>query len=64
METVYCPVANRQVNGTMCLEIVNVADGMINERIFEDYSDDEKVIWNEAQRQKCLNCQWHADVED
>ena len=43
------------------MEIVGVADGMINERILEDY--DPVIPWNEEQRKKCLNCKWHADIE-
>lgn len=58
MNTVFCPVLNRQVDGITCLEIVLVADGEINKRILPD-----GLEWNEEQRQKCLNCKWHADLD-
>ena len=45
----------------MCMEIVDVVDGLINERILNDI--DEVKIWNEEQKQKCLSCPYHADVE-
>jgi len=35
MKTVYCPVIDGQIDGTTCTEIVDVADGLINKRIFE-----------------------------
>lgn len=58
MNTVYCPVTNNQIDGTTCLEIVLVADGMINERTLSP-----NIQWNEGQRNKCLLCKWHDDVE-
>lgn len=61
MKTVYCPVVDDQIDGTTCMEIVDVADGMINNRVLEDY--DPAIHWNEEQRQKCLNCKWHADAD-
>lgn len=61
MKTVYCPVINGQIDGTTCQEIVDVADGMLSERILEDY--DVKTVWNEEQRQKCLVCPYHADLD-
>lgn len=62
MKTVYCPVIDGQVDGTTCLEIVEVADGRIDKKIFADY--DKKFTWNEEQRQKCLACKWHEDISD
>lgn len=61
MNTVYCPVTGGQVDGTTCIEIVDVADGMLNKRILEDYVP--PIPWNEEQRNKCLNCPYHADEE-
>lgn len=58
MNTVFCPVLNRQADGTTCLEIVLVADGEINERVLPS-----GLVWNESQRQRCLHCKWHADIE-
>lgn len=58
MNTVFCSVLDRQVDGTTCFEIVLVADGEINKRILPD-----GLEWNEEQRQKCLNCKWHEDLD-
>lgn len=58
MNTVFCPVREEQVDGTTCLEICLVADNMVQERTLP-----EGITWNEEQRQKCLNCKWHADIE-
>ena len=58
--TVYCPVIRGQIDGTTCLKIVDVADGLINARILEDI---EAVSdWNDGLRQKCLNCPYHANI--
>lgn len=62
MNTVFCPVRGEQIDGTTCLEICLVADNMVKERILDDY--DPIIPWNEEQRQKCLNCKWHTDVEE
>ena len=59
MKTVYCPVLDRQVDGTTCLEIVLVADHEAKPAILPK----DVKQWGEKQRQKCLNCQYHADVE-
>ena len=59
MKTVYCPVLDRQVDGTTCLEIVLVADNEAKPAILPK----DVKQWDEKQRQKCLNCQYHADVE-
>ena len=58
MNTVYCPVINGQIDGTSCLEIVLVADREINQSILP-----QSIEWNEEQRNKCLACKYHADVE-
>ena len=54
MNTVYCPVANRQIDGTDCLEICLVADREAKPSILPD-----RVEWNEEQRKKCLRCEYH-----
>ena len=61
MNTVYCPVIDGQIDGTTCLEIVQVADGELNKRLLDDIP--EVTEWNEEQRQKCLHCKWHNDIE-
>ena len=58
METVYCPVIDGQIDGTSCFEIVLVADREMKPSILP-----KGVIWNDAQRQKCLSCKWHADIK-
>lgn len=60
MKTVYCPVIDGQIDGTTCMEIVDVVDGLINERILDDI--EEVAVWNDEQKQKCLNCPYHADI--
>lgn len=59
---VYCPVMEERVNGRDCLEICEVADRYISESILKDFP--HPPMWNETQREKCLHCQWHADVGD
>lgn len=58
MKTVYCPVINGQVDGGACFEIVLVADHEAKPSILP-----QSIEWNEEQRQKCLNCPYHADLE-
>ncbi len=59
MTTIYCPVIQGQIDGDRCLEISLVSENQISERVFDDNED--KIVWSEEQRQKCLNCKWHAD---
>ena len=58
MRTVYCPVLERQINGTECLEVVLVADRMISAETLLP-----ELRWDEVQRQTCLRCYYHADVD-
>lgn len=58
MKTVYCPVTDGQVDGTSCLEICIVADREAKPTILP-----ENIVWNEEQRQKCLACKYHADLD-
>ena len=62
MNTVYCPVIEGQIDGATCMEIVDVADGMISERILKDYNP--PIQWNDNQCKKCLKCKWHADFDN
>lgn len=57
-KTVFCPVINREVDGTTCFEIVLVADKEMKPSILP-----EDIKWNEEQRKKCLVCKYHADIE-
>lgn len=59
MKTVYCPVRGEQVDGITCLEICLVADDMMKERTLPEGTE-----WDLEQRQKCLACKWHGDLED
>lgn len=58
MRTVFCPVSGRQVNGTECLEIVLVADRMMNASTLPP-----EIRWDEGQRQTCLRCYYHDDID-
>lgn len=58
MLTVYCPVINDQINGDRCLEIVLVTDNEASEKVLPE----SVKVWNEEQRQKCLNCPYHDDL--
>lgn len=57
-KTVFCPVINREVDGTTCFEIVLVADKEMKPSILP-----EDIKWNEEQRKKCLVCKYHPDIE-
>lgn len=56
--TVFCPVINKQIDGTTCLEIVLVADKEANPSILP-----KDVKRNEEQRRKCLTCKYHDDID-
>ena len=55
MKTVHCPVKGDEINGTDCLIVCDVADRMVKP---------EGIKWDEEQRQKCLACKYHADIEE
>ena len=57
-KTVYCPVIEGQINGTLCLEITGVADREINQRILPKH-----IIWNEKKREICKACKYHDDIK-
>lgn len=54
IEKVYCPVADNDIDGGDCIIICDVADKMIKPTVLP-----EGVRWDENQRKKCLNCEWH-----
>ena len=58
MKTVHCPIKDAQVDGGDCLVICDVADRMIKPSVLP-----EGIVWNEEQRQKCLSCPYHADLD-
>lgn len=53
MDTVYCPVANRDIDGGDCVVICDVADRLIKPTVLS-----EDIHWDEEQRAKCRNCQY------
>ncbi len=59
MKTVPCPVKGDEINGTDCLTICDVADGLLNPRVLP-----EGIKWDEHQCTKCKQCKYHADIED
>ncbi len=58
MKTVYCPVKNGNIDGGDCYIICDVADGYVKSTLLPD-----GLKWNEEQREKCINCKWHADSD-
>ncbi len=59
MKTVHCPVKGDEINGTDCLIVCDVADRMVKPTCLP-----EGIKWDEEQRQKCLACKYHADIEE
>lgn len=58
-KTVYCPVIKDQIDGTSCLEICIVADGEIRSSVLSP-----EIEWNEKQREICLACKYHAEIQE
>lgn len=59
MKTVHCPVKDDQINGTDCLVVCDIADGLIKSTLIP-----KGIKWDEQQRNKCLACKYHADIEE
>ncbi len=59
MTTVYCPVKDGQIDGGDCLVVCDIAD-----RLIKASAAPEGIQWSEEQRQKCLRCQYHADLSE
>ena len=53
-QTEYCPVCDKQIEGSECLVICDVADRMVKSTVLP-----EGVVWNEEQRKICKACKWH-----
>ena len=53
MDTVFCPVANRYIDGGDCVVICDVADRMIKPTVLS-----ADIQWDEEQRAKCLACKY------
>lgn len=58
MNTVYCPVMDKQVGGVTCLEIVLVANQEAKPSILP-----AGFKWDDKQCEKCLKCPYHNDLE-
>lgn len=54
----WCPAAERDVDVCECMEICDVADGMLDERILEDY--EQPIVWSEEKAEKCRTCKYHV----
>jgi hypothetical protein len=60
MKTVYCPIKRNQINGDDCYLLCAIADLDVTSDILPDGVE----YWNEAQRQKCLQCKYHEVLND
>ena len=55
--TVYCPVKKDQIDGGDCIIVCDVADNLAKPTVLP-----EGILWNDTQRQKCKDCQYHNDI--
>ena len=55
----WCPAAERNVDVCECMEICDVADNMLSERILEDY--EQPIVWSEDKSEKCRKCKYHVE---
>ena len=53
----WCPVVERMVDADECVEIGDVANDYISERILEDY--DPPISWSEEKAALCRACKFH-----
>lgn len=60
MKTVYCPIKENQIIGDDCYLLCAIADEEVSPRVLPDGVG----YWNEEQRQKCLKCKYHADLNE
>ncbi len=58
MKTVYCPVKGDHINGTDCITVCDIADGLINPSCLPD-----GIEWNDSQIKTCKACKYHDDIE-
>lgn len=54
---VYCPIKDDQINGTDCLIMVDITDGLIKPSLVP-----EGIEWCEELREKCKACKYHDDI--
>lgn len=57
MNTVFCPVMEKEIDGTNCLIICDVADKFIKPTVLP-----EGIKWSEEQRAKCKGGIYHSDI--
>lgn len=57
-ESVFCPVAGRNVSGSECIEICDVADRLISKRILEDFKP--PLEFKNDCREICKKCKYHG----
>lgn len=50
---VYCPIYNREINGTECIVLCDVSDKMIKPDVLPD-----EITWKED-RETCKQCKYH-----
>jgi len=58
MKTVFCPVKRDEINGTDCLVVCDIADGMIKHSCLP-----AGIEWNDEQIKKCKACKYHDDID-
>ena len=58
METVYCPLKGDQINGTDCLVVCDVVDGLFKPTVIP-----KDIAWTEEKREICEVCKYHNDIE-
>jgi len=54
-DTVYCPVLERGIDDADCMEICDVADDLIDEKVMGTF--DPPIQWTEELAEKCRNCE-------
>jgi len=56
-ETIWCPVANRDLTEIDCIEICDVANHMLKEDVLNSFSP--PIEWDEEKRTQCRCCPYH-----
>ena len=54
-DTVYCPVLEHDIDDADCMEICDVADDLLDEKVVGTF--DPPVQWTEELAEKCRNCE-------
>lgn len=56
--TVYCPVLERGINDADCMEICDVADDLIDEKVMKTV--DSSIKWTAELSEVCKQCKYHS----